>query len=106
MLYDKERWEPKAPVVLEPWRQALLDAAEVIRKRGWCQHRSVNIDRHVCLFGAVAVAINRDATDWSGKLFQQVRDALEKKRYNANWNDRPETRKAQVIRALEKTATT
>ncbi len=26
MLYDKERWEPKPTVVLDPWRQALLDA--------------------------------------------------------------------------------
>ena len=107
MLYNKQ-WETKVeePVKLEPWRQTLLDAANVIRKRGWCQGRFSNHGR-VCLLGAVFVAINgRVNQDNISKLFTEVKHRLDNQGYNPGWNDAPSRKKAQVIEALEKVAKT
>lgn len=64
MLYDK-KWDAKVPVeapALEPWREVLLDAAEIIRERGWCQHKSENRQGQVCILGAIGHTYRDRAT--------------------------------------------
>lgn len=56
MLHDPKRWTmPQVkPPMIEPWRQELLDAAERIRQRGWCQRQFSDLDGRVCAIGSIA----------------------------------------------------
>lgn len=104
MLYDK-KWdkEVEAPVTLEPWQQALLDAANIIRKRGWCQgHESYH--GRVCLLGALAVAVGNKPSNWHHPTHYLARRQLELHCFTIQWNDSPGRKKAEVINALESTA--
>lgn len=63
MLYDRKRWEPKPVEIpaIEPWRQILIEAAEVIKKRGWTQGDFQDgFDRSVCAIGAFRVVQHGD----------------------------------------------
>jgi len=61
MLFDDKRWiMPKIPDIgpeIEPWRRLLLDAVEVIQKRGWTSGQIEDGDGGpVCALGALQVA--------------------------------------------------
>jgi hypothetical protein len=45
MLFDP-RWDAKAKA--EPWREVLLDAADLIDRIGWCQHTLCDDKGRVC----------------------------------------------------------
>ena len=79
MLYDKKWDKPvEAPVQLEPWRQAWLDAAEVIRKRGWCVDNFQSHGR-VCMLGALSVALGAKPSAEGGRkrdIFYQAENSL------------------------------
>jgi hypothetical protein len=56
MLYDPKKWPmpeviPVEPKV-EPWRQLLLGAADLIEKKGWCREDFENHGRY-CAIGAL-----------------------------------------------------
>jgi hypothetical protein len=50
-LDEKKLGEQK--VVLEPWRQALFNAADYIDEHGWCQGKIRDCDGSVCALGAI-----------------------------------------------------
>ena len=102
MLYDKERWEPKPVVVLEPWRQALLDAANIIRERGWCQRTVETKDGRVCIMGAFR--------HLHGHIPHNILDVAKDTFAShlgmpiALWNDKRTTTKELVLQTLEAVA--
>ncbi len=114
MLYDNKRWEVKAPVVRseEPWRKLLLDAADVIEQRGWCQCRLGTQDGAVCAGGAVLSAGNC----WEGHLSSNPIAAEAARRLRAHigpgytcgniasWNDEPGRTKEEVLATLRAVA--
>ena len=57
MLFDPQKWVmPEIPEVEpenEPWRKLLLDAANLIEKRGWCRHHAQSHGRY-CAIGAMS----------------------------------------------------
>lgn len=62
-LLSDPKWHAK--VKAEPWRQVLLDAADLIDRIGWCQHRLRDHNGRVCAAEAlmkVAYAIHDPAT--------------------------------------------
>lgn len=89
MLYDpkwdkklKEIMKPKKakPVKpLEPWRQALLDAADLIEKKGWVQKRFSR--GGYCTIGAINAVLGRRPSDddpFGGKNKDVFRIAVKK----------------------------
>lgn len=82
--------------------QALLNAADVLRRDGWCQGESRDPQGRHCALGALMEA---------GSVTAVMRGGVRLKRSLgledtsvAFWNDRPERTKEQVIEALERAA--
>jgi hypothetical protein len=98
--------------ILQPWQKTLLEAAEIIKTQGWCQHASMTLGGRVCLLGAVALAKNGYiAPGGLSDLPVEVRllvtstgvpnaDAL------VDWNNAPERTADEVIKALKDAALT
>lgn len=97
-LFTKEKLPEFSPaVVVEPWRKALMDAAELIRERGHCKGRLEDNLGRVCAIGAIVRASNYDDigcyahTHLATFLHSSV----------GEWNDAEERTAAEVIAALE-----
>lgn len=95
---------PVGVAELEPWRKALLDAAEYIRVHGHCKGRGIAEDGSVCAIGALHKATG-------GRMPVEERFILYDKlgchtnaRGLVRWNDAPERTKEDVIRALTECA--
>jgi|ERR1700692_671956 len=101
MLYDKKWNEVKAAPKLEPWRQVLLDAADLIRKDGWIVG-SRHSERGYCAVGAISQA----AGWWRFGLRTRAENRL--RRYLGHsimfWNDALCSGKSKVIETLETVA--
>lgn len=104
MLFDT-KWDKsiEAPVELESWRGALLKAADIIRRRGWCQHQASSHGR-VCLLGALSVATGGKPSTMKGDIFCEAERKLCDNGFHPAWNDNVGRTKAEVISALEETA--
>lgn len=105
MLYDKERWEPK-PQKLEPWQQCLLDAANRIRKKGWCQGMGVNRWGEMCALGAIgSIDASTTARTMAARMLVRYLNAPPYVGYPSvhipAWNDASGRTKEEVIAALE-----
>lgn len=111
MYYD-ERKEviPEAPVILEPWQQHLLNAAQYIRDHGWCQLTSKNDKGEVCLEGAISQGVlqaqgvkkyNKQTSDLFCAADRKVRRYLQLTYPSHYWNDQNGRTKEEVIAALE-----
>lgn len=97
----KREGEVVAPV--EPWRKALLDAAQYIRDHGWCQNELRNLSGNVCMVGSILFS-----------NLQQCRNEIDpaKSRVMAHlgnssisrWNDTPGRTKEEVIAVMETVA--
>ena len=61
MLFDP-RWD-KAKA--EPWRQVLLDAADLIDRIGWCQHTECDHNGRVCAAEALMRVAAHDVTTYA-----------------------------------------
>jgi hypothetical protein len=97
MLYDRRKDLPVAN-----W--TLLQAADVLRERGWCQH-SLSDGGRFCAEGAIREAV--DGTLAKTSPLDRARGLLKKHlgvKYIAVWNDDPGRTKEQVIDALETAA--
>ncbi|SRR5258708_3522115 len=105
MLYDK-RWEhteTPAPS-LEPWQKVLLDAADLIERRGLAKGAFVRNGEALCVMGAVLMArygylaLGRDDPD------ERAACDIFRKHINVSditdWNDVPSRTKAEVVGAL------
>lgn len=55
MFVDEKRVGESVETKLEPWRQLLLDAADVMQQRGKCENAYTDARGHVCILGAVNV---------------------------------------------------
>ncbi len=115
MLYDK-RWDKlEAAVELEPWRQLLLEAADVIEQRGWCRHTRMNSRGEVCAVGAILSARwGFDRLDWGSWYDDEpTREAVLNLRARVasgtisgvgGWNDTPDRTKDEVVAMLRDVA--
>ena len=61
MLFDP-KWEVEQKTA-EPWRQALLEAADIIEQRGHCKGASEDEHGRVCIIGAL---LHIKSGKWSG----------------------------------------
>jgi hypothetical protein len=107
MFYDPSLKPTISPVVeLEPWRQWLLTAAEMIARYGHCKHAMYHEDGRMCLYGALQKA----QPLFSNASIYRITDALSKVTHVTSahdliaWNDRPERTKEEVINALREAA--
>lgn len=97
MLYDP-KWQEKieTPVLNEPWRESLREAAAVIQKRGWVQGRLSDDKGRVCTVGAFCLLRNyiEGYVRFSDYISVRYMKSI------ANWNDVPGRTKEEVVEAL------
>ncbi len=112
MLYDPKR-DQKIRYV-EPWRNVLLDAAEIVRERGLAKYDLEDANGHVCIHGAIRLAAY-GYVDGHGRIgskeiepCQALCDYLRQTGAEnvfgigaANWNNEPNRTADEVIAALE-----
>jgi hypothetical protein len=79
---------------------ALQRAADLIRKRGWCQRAYARVDGRLCMLGA----INTLPIGNPEAVKDHLKTYLGTRIYT--WNDRRGRTKRQVIAALERAART
>lgn len=123
MLYDP-KWETQTDETAprEPWRDLLMQAANVIRQRGLAKGTQEDELGRVCLHGAINVALTGTSFDddddddpdcassracravYEYLRLQGVSEALTSPGGSAYWNNRPERTKDEVIAALENAA--
>lgn len=114
-MFLKEKLDPpivEIPQPLEPWRQVLLDAAQRLRERGWCQHALCNVQTGAnCALGAMYdfrptgerkykafVSFNDGAGASHEKLTTFLNEPI------SEWNNAPGRTAEEVINTLEKVA--
>lgn len=106
MLYDK-RWDenPATPTTTEPWRQILLDAAKLIKEKGWIRGR-FQTNAGFCAVGALRMAAFRDIHPFSHRVPEEECDIFNKAQFQLQrcvgggimyWNDELVSNAAEVI---------
>jgi hypothetical protein len=87
-------------------RTVLLDAAEAIRARGWCQGAPVAPGGELCLIGAVMEASGSSGApiSFSHPCWQALERLGRAVPQPVTWNDAPGRTAADVIALLEKVA--
>jgi len=96
MLWDPNKDRP----IVDEIGGCLLEAIDVLEKRGWCQRALANSNGNVCMAGAVQ-ATNRP---------ESVRDNTLKSLHKtlgmliSHWNDTPERTKDEVTAKLREIA--
>lgn len=109
--YDLPVEEVTAPPRYDAVGQCLLDAAERIRSRGWCQKRLCAMDGSLCLVGAI-FGLNEEAEGMLpfrkqlSEVESKARVLMEDNDFGPDWNDAPGRTKEEVIAALETIAAT
>lgn len=100
MLYDK-RWE------LDEIGKALLDAAEALRRDGWCQGYLHDPYGGHCLLGAIDIARRRVVIADPGlllRMMERLSAHLPPGDRIMRWNDAPGRTVEEVISVLERAA--
>ena len=106
MLYDPKWAPPATEVKIEPWQKALLDAADLIEKRGWVQCSFHLMGGGYCTLGA----INKVTSGEAGTPSTEGREAMRHLKAAlditdiAIWNDHKCESRETVIEALRKAA--
>lgn len=98
-------WDPKWQVevtrpALEPWQKVLMDAADVIEKRGWCKGRLESADGAVCTMGALIKAVSGAVLGGAYRTASSRFEAYIGTKHVGMWNDNPSRTKEQVVFAL------
>lgn len=96
---------PVGETELEPWRKALLDAAEYIRVHGHCKGQFEAPSGEACAVGAIILANHGGeaiAAIRRNRAFDAFTDYLGGA--VSTWNDAPERTEEDVIRALTECA--
>ena len=96
MLYDYKRWGLKP--ALAPWQKTLVDAADLIEKQGWCQHKYSDQGRS-CTMGAMTSMHHFDIVKARENLSAVIGTSD-----ITMWNDAPERTAEEVVNALRKAA--
>jgi hypothetical protein len=97
MLYDK-RWD--AEVKLEPWQEALLDAAKLIEERGWIKYE-YSTSRGFCTVGALREAAADPFT--LGRAYSALHEVIGSEDI-VTWNDFRAGSKEVIVEALRMAA--
>lgn len=110
MYFDPQCKPVTVPEIkLEPWRQALLKAAEIVRERGLCQGQMVDKQQRVCAMGAMSIAMSGLCDHrWMNLYIMATNAVIEelarRKQINLggipDWNDQPGRTKEEVIDVL------
>lgn len=107
MLYDP-KWEITVTPIktIEPWQQLLIDAADLIEKKGWIQS-AYKSQFGYCTLGALRVVYQRQKPDhaYIQKSDHAYMEAQVKLRQTlgtdiAGWNDSSCRSKEQVVQML------
>lgn len=104
MLYDP-KWEEKIVINEDPWRDMLRAAADLIEKRGWCQHQLEDNRGRVCALGALTRVSGR-AVGANAKAHLALENFINQKFSLSivEWNDCRARNKEQVIETFLKVA--
>ena len=118
MLFDPQKWVmPQIPEVEPknvPWRKLLLDAADLIEKKGWCRNALHSHGRY-CVVGALLKAVGANILEYeeggsTPKLVEKAEEKIVAYLKNNNygcvpdWND-DQKRGKVVIETLRKVST-
>ena len=118
MLFDPQKWVmpeiPEAEPENEPWRKLLLDAANLIERKGWCRNDLQSHGRY-CTVGALLKVSGTSIRDYNeggsapdlvGKAEAKIMAHLGYDNYDCvpDWNDKQKRGKV-VIETLRKIAT-
>lgn len=101
-MYAKDKLLlPDSAVELEPWRKALLDAAERLRVYGHCKGRfNIGGARPSCAVGAIMSVTDDAETRLRATRAAEARIGMSL----VGWNDAPDTTAEMVIVAFEAAA--
>jgi hypothetical protein len=121
MLYDPN-WKLPEVVVLEPWRQILLKAADIIETRGWTRGNLYRSGRS-CALGAIMKASSPAAAIFNSeaRISSEMLDRfLRKQKFSKNggyipnpvsadraivwWNDHVATNRKVIIETMREAA--
>jgi hypothetical protein len=114
LAYDRQKFDlpeetPVAPV--DEVGRLLLQAARIIRERGWCQHATCDEDGRVCVLGAIYNVREPNHEYVPGRWLDDRCNAAERRMAKVitsddipTWNDEAGRTAAEVIEALEKAA--
>lgn len=102
MFYDPHC---KPQVKLEPWRELLLRAADIMERRGHCRGDYEDADGRVCLQGALRVAHQGHAKWLPSVSNTPIRNAAHALSLSLGspsfiWNDEPGRTQAEAVAAL------
>ena len=101
------------PEILDEVGKILLDAADYIERKGWCQRVNSNIGGEVCAWGAIAIVLEV-SPDFHVLTHTEQRALVKLVDYLGGgvrlvgeivrWNDTPGRTKEQVVAALRAAA--
>lgn len=116
-MYASDKAAGEAQVAIEPWRRVLLDAADLLENKGWCQFVREDCygERH-CVLGAIDVSAGYDpggiwppderkSGDWQIAVRAVAGQSVRPTFACADWNNHPLRTAAEVIATLRKVAT-
>ncbi len=99
-LEIKKPGEVQVPVPLEPWRQLLLDSADLLERRGWCQQHLIDVRGRMCAIGAMTAAWN-PVHNWSMDVVTEAQSRLQSLVGSVvEWNDEYGRTEDQVVDML------
>ena len=91
---------PIKTIKLEPWRQLLLEAADILERRGWCQKHLIDVRGRMCTVGAMTSVWDIEA-DWDMSVVSEAQDELTKVVGPlVEWNDTKGRTKEEVLKTL------
>lgn len=112
MLYDP-KWETPETSPLEPWRDLMLRAADILESSGLVKNQLCDASGRVCFRGALMAAMGGDQTDpmfiigvlndrENKRLFHEADFRMEQHvgTYPPRWNNVPERTKEEVVAAM------
>jgi hypothetical protein len=102
MLYDPKWSPPEVKVNVETWQEALLQAADVLERDGWCQHHNYDNDGSRCMLGALGSVSYNYTTSAYGTAILKLQSSLAMR--ISEWNDATGRTKEEVIAKLRKIA--
>ena len=105
-MFQDEKKFGEAQVELQPWQRVLLDAADLLERDGWCQHRTRDDCGRYCALGAVQLVGHY--SPFFKLVFDDFRIA-ERVLYSVvgpipAWNDQPGRTREEVCAALRQAA--
>ncbi len=95
---------PSTPALLEPWRALLLEAADLLERRGWCQQHLVDVKGRMCTIGAMTSVWNL-ANGWDLSVVSEAQNRLTSVVGPlVEWNDTHGRTKTEVLKTLRSVA--